>query len=83
MQMNVGIKGVIPGEATEQHLKHSILKCKFWGGLALGTLAVLAHLFDMMCQVRKGLFLSQGILSHWQCDCRAARATIAEPVPNS
>lgn len=49
-QMNVGIKGVIPGESTESHLKSCLLRCKFWGGLALGTLAVLAHLFDLICQ---------------------------------
>jgi preprotein translocase subunit SecY len=49
--MNVGIKGVVPGEATEKHILQQLLKCKFWGGLALGSLAVVAYLFDTLCQV--------------------------------
>ena len=51
LQMNVGIKGVVPGEPTEQHILQKLLKCKFWGGLALGCLAVVAYLFDLVCQV--------------------------------
>ncbi len=48
--MNVGIKGVVPGESTEQHIQEKLYKCKFWGGLALGSLAVVAYIFDMICQ---------------------------------
>lgn len=30
MQMNVGIKGVVPGEPTEQYVQAQLLLCKFW-----------------------------------------------------
>lgn len=48
-QINVGIKGVPPGHETVQHLKRKVRQAKFWGGLALGGLAVTAHLFDALC----------------------------------
>ncbi len=51
-QMNVGVKGVVPGEPTERHILEKLLKCKFWGGLALALLAVAAYVFDLVCQVR-------------------------------
>ena len=41
----------MPGESTEKHIMQQLLKCKFWGGLALGSLAVIAYLFDVACQV--------------------------------
>ncbi|KAG1665642.1 hypothetical protein FOA52_011236 [Chlamydomonas sp. UWO 241] len=56
--MNVGIKGVVPGESTEQHIQAQLLKCKFWGGIALGTLAVAAMVFDTMCQSFLGTTLA-------------------------
>ena len=49
LQINVGIKGVAPGYATTEFLKQKVRQCKFWGGLALGGLAVSAHLFDQLC----------------------------------
>lgn len=30
VQMSVGIKGVVPGEATEAHIKRQLLLCKIW-----------------------------------------------------
>ena len=48
--MNVGIRGVVPGESTEHHIGDLLLRTKLWGGLALGALAVAAMLFDMACQ---------------------------------
>lgn len=30
LQMSVGIKGVVPGEATEQYIHRQLLACKFW-----------------------------------------------------
>jgi len=56
--INVGIKGIIPGEPTEKHIQSQLLRCKFWGGLALGTLAVFAQLFDMACMRMLGASLS-------------------------
>ncbi|GLC37261.1 hypothetical protein PLESTB_001142600 [Pleodorina starrii] len=47
--MNVGLRGVVPGEPTEQELRAKLLRCKFWGGAALGTLAVAAQLYDGFC----------------------------------
>lgn len=46
LQINVGIKGVAPGLNTTEFLKSKLRQCKFWGGLALGGLAISAHLFD-------------------------------------
>lgn len=48
--MSVGIQGIVPGKPTEDHMKEKLMKCKFWGGLALGGLAVTAALFDILCQ---------------------------------
>lgn len=48
-QIDVGIKGVAPGYATQQFLQQKVRQCKFWGGLALAGLAVSAHLFDQLC----------------------------------
>mgnify|MGYP001806845750 CR=1 FL=1 len=51
--MNVGLRGVIPGEPTERELRTKLLQCKFWGGACLCVLAVAAQLYDMACvQVR-------------------------------
>jgi preprotein translocase subunit SecY len=47
--MNVGLKGVVPGEPTERELRTKLLQCKFWGGACLGTLAVAAQLYDRAC----------------------------------
>lgn len=47
--MNVGLRGVVPGEPTEQELRTKLLQCKFWGGAALAVLAVGAQLYDMAC----------------------------------
>jgi len=44
--INVGIRGVAPGPPTVEHLKRKVRQCKLWGGLALASLAVAAHLFD-------------------------------------
>jgi preprotein translocase subunit SecY len=48
--MNVGIRGVVPGETTEHHVGDLLLRTKFWGGLALGALAVTAMVFDLGCR---------------------------------
>ncbi len=99
VQMNVGIKGVVPGEPTEKYVQRQLLLCKFWvrdththtptharapywrcgrglcrerrvrergvrvcvcaqGGLALGLLAVAAHVFDSVCLSVLGCSLS-------------------------
>ncbi|KAG2483194.1 hypothetical protein HYH03_017929 [Edaphochlamys debaryana] len=47
--MNVGLRGVVPGEPTEKELRTKLLQCKFWGGAALGCLAVAAQLYDGAC----------------------------------
>ncbi|KAG2440274.1 hypothetical protein HXX76_004386 [Chlamydomonas incerta] len=47
--MNVGLRGVIPGEPTERELRTKLLQCKFWGGACLCVLAVAAQLYDMAC----------------------------------
>ncbi|EFJ48697.1 hypothetical protein VOLCADRAFT_90455 [Volvox carteri f. nagariensis] len=47
--MNVGLKGVVPGEPTEWELRNKLLQCKFWGGACLGALAVAAQLYDSAC----------------------------------
>ncbi|GLI64245.1 hypothetical protein VaNZ11_007444 [Volvox africanus] len=47
--MNVGLKGVVPGEPTERELRTKLLQCKFWGGACLGALAVAAQLYDSAC----------------------------------
>ncbi len=47
--MNVGLRGVVPGEPTERELRMQLLRCKFWGGMCLGVLAVAAQLYDMAC----------------------------------
>jgi preprotein translocase subunit SecY len=49
LQIDVGIKGVAPGYATQQFLAEKLRQCKFWGGLALAGLAVSANLFDQLC----------------------------------
>lgn len=57
-QVNVGIKGVPPGPETVQHLRSKVRQAKFWGGMALGGLAVTAHLFDSLCQSWLGTTLA-------------------------
>jgi preprotein translocase subunit SecY len=54
----VGIKGVAPGKYTVDFLKHKVRQCKFWGGLALGGLAVAAHMFDALCTSTLGVSLA-------------------------
>jgi hypothetical protein len=49
LQIDVGIKGVAPGYATQQFLAQKLRQCKFWGGMALAGLAVTANLFDQLC----------------------------------
>ena len=56
--MSVGIQGVVPGKPTEDHMKEKLMKCKFWGGLALGGLAITAALFDQLCQSFLGTTLA-------------------------
>jgi preprotein translocase subunit SecY len=56
--INVGIKGVAPGANTVDHLKAQLLRCKFWGGLALGGLAVAAQVFDVACREAMGATLA-------------------------
>jgi preprotein translocase subunit SecY len=46
----MGIKGVPPGEETIKHLKLKTRQVKFWGGLAMAFLAVIAYLFDQLCR---------------------------------
>lgn len=36
VKMSVGIKGVVPGEATEEYLQRQMLLCKFWVGVMGG-----------------------------------------------
>ena len=43
LQMSCGIEDVVPGEMTETYLSQQMTKAKFWGGLALGSLAVSAQ----------------------------------------
>jgi preprotein translocase subunit SecY len=54
----VGIKGVAPGKYTVDFLRHKVRQCKFWGGLALGGLAVAAHLYDALCHAALGVGLA-------------------------
>lgn len=56
--MSVGIQGIVPGKPTEDHMKERLMKCKFWGGLALGGLAITAALFDILCQSFLGTTLA-------------------------
>lgn len=55
--MNFGIKGVVPGDPTEREIRSKLLKCKFWGGLCIGTLAVAAQLYDSACMQMLGTHL--------------------------
>lgn len=57
-QINVGIKGVAPGKYTVDHLTSKVRQCKFWGGAALGGLAVAAHAFDAVCASALGVSLA-------------------------
>jgi hypothetical protein len=57
-QINVGIKGVPPGFETVRHLRSKVMQAKFWGGLALGSLAVGAHMFDGLCAAWLGTSLA-------------------------
>jgi hypothetical protein len=57
-QINVGIKGVAPGKYTVDFLAFKVRQCKFWGGLALGGLAVAAHLYDALCASLLGVSLA-------------------------
>ncbi|KAJ9508542.1 hypothetical protein QJQ45_012080 [Haematococcus lacustris] len=56
--INVGIKGAVPGKDTEQLISKQLLRCKLWGGVALASLAVSAHVFDMVCITVLGTPLS-------------------------
>ncbi|GFH07567.1 protein translocase subunit SecY [Haematococcus lacustris] len=58
LQINVGIKGAVPGKDTEQLISKQLLRCKLWGGVALASLAVSAHVFDMVCITVLGTPLS-------------------------
>lgn len=58
LQIDVGLKGVAPGYATQQHLARKLRQCKFWGGLALAGLAVSASLFDRLCLATLGTTLA-------------------------
>lgn len=55
--IHVGIKGVAPGLNTVQHLQHNLMRCKLWGGLALGALAVAAQVRCYTCLVPVAYFL--------------------------
>lgn len=33
--VNVGVKGIIPGEQTEKHIQAQLLQCKFWVSFAI------------------------------------------------
>lgn len=57
-QINVGIRGVAPGKYTVDFLRATVRRCKFWGGLALGGLAVAAHAFDALCRAQLGVSLA-------------------------
>lgn len=57
-QLNVGIKGVAPGVPTTQYVQSRQWRCKFWGAIMLGLLAILAQLFDMWCLVNVGVTLA-------------------------
>jgi hypothetical protein len=54
----VGIRGVVPGEPTEAHIQAQMLRCKFWGGLAMGVIAVAASVYDIACMRVIGASLS-------------------------
>jgi preprotein translocase subunit SecY len=54
----VGIKSVAPGKYTVDFLQQKVRQCKFWGGLALGGLAVAAHAFDALCNAALGVSLA-------------------------
>ncbi|GFR45543.1 hypothetical protein Agub_g6936, partial [Astrephomene gubernaculifera] len=47
--MNVGLRGVVPGEPTERFLRTRLRQCKLLGGACLGGLAVAAQLYDGAC----------------------------------
>lgn len=57
-QINMGIKGVPPGEDTVQHLKLKSKQVKFWGGIAMAFLAITAYLFDQVCRQEIGMTLA-------------------------
>lgn len=57
-QIDVGVKGVAPGYATQQFLAQKLRQCKFWGGMALAGLAVSANLFDQLCLSMVGTTLA-------------------------
>ncbi|KAF6257493.1 pre protein translocase secY subunit [Scenedesmus sp. NREL 46B-D3] len=56
--IDVGVKGVAPGYATQQFLAQKLRQCKFWGGMALAGLAVSANLFDQLCLSMVGTTLA-------------------------
>jgi preprotein translocase subunit SecY len=58
VQINMGIKGVPPGEETVQHLKLKSKQVKFWGGIAMAFLAITAYLFDQVCRQEIGMTLA-------------------------
>ncbi|MEW5305734.1 MAG: hypothetical protein WDW36_008253 [Sanguina aurantia] len=60
--LNVGIKGCLPGEQAEKFLTDLTVRCKTWGGLALGLVAVAAQAFDMYCLRVIGTSLSTASL---------------------
>lgn len=53
-QNETGIRGYPPGEATELYLRGRLKVAKFWGGLAIASIAVSANLFDKGCKAIVG-----------------------------
>ncbi len=63
VQVGAGIKGVSPGEETQDFLIRQQQLTKLWGGALLGILAVSAMLLDAVCMHYLGAsFSAQSLL---------------------
>jgi hypothetical protein len=56
--MSVGIKGVVPGEATEAHIQRQMLLCKIWVGVPC-ALCMAAMLPVKLCNCGGGWLLAK------------------------